>query len=67
MEPILERCCGIDVHKKTIVACVMVGRADEKPHKTVKTFSTMTEDLLACKDWPESGGYTCVAMERSGV
>ena len=32
MEPILERCCGIDVHKKTIVACLMVGKAHEEPN-----------------------------------
>jgi transposase len=67
MEPILERCCGIDVHKKAIVACLMVGTAEEKPDKTIKTFSTMTRDLLACKDWLESEGCTCVAMESSGV
>jgi len=67
MEPILERCCGIDVHKKTIVACLMVGTAEEKPHKTIKTFSTMTRDLLACKDWLESEHCTTVAMESSGV
>jgi transposase len=67
MEAIIQRCCGIDVHKKTIVACLMVGTADEKPQKTIKTFSTMTRDLLACKDWLESEGCTYVAMERSGV
>lgn len=54
MEAIIERCCGIDVHKKTIVACLMVGKPDEKVKTTIKTFSTMTRDLLACKDWLES-------------
>ena len=54
MEAILERCCGIDVHKKTITACFMVGKHHEKAKKTVKTFTTMTRDLLACKDWLES-------------
>jgi transposase len=67
MEPILQRCCGIDVHKKTILACLMVGTADEKPHQTIKTFSAMTRDLLAFKDWLESEHCTCVAMESSGV
>ncbi len=67
MEPIIERCCGIDVHKKTIVACLMVGKPDGKPQKTIKTFSTMARDLLACKDWLESEGCTYVAMESSGV
>jgi transposase len=67
MEAIIERCCGIDVHKKTIVACLMVGKPDGKPQKTIKTFSTMTRDLLACKDWLESEDCTYVAMESSGV
>jgi transposase len=67
MEAIIERCCGIDVHKKTIVACLMVGKAHEKPRKTIKTFSTMTRDLLACKDWLDSEHCTTVAMESSGV
>jgi transposase len=47
MEAILERCCGIDVHKKTITACLMVGKPHEKAQKTVKTFTTMTRDLSA--------------------
>ncbi len=67
MEAIIERCCGIDVRKKTIVACLMVGKPDGKPQKTIKTFSTMTRELLACKDWLESEGCTYVAMESSGV
>jgi transposase len=67
MEAIIERCCGIDVHKKTITACLMVGKPNEKPTVTIKTFSTMTRDLLACKDWLESKGCTHVALESSGV
>lgn len=67
MEVIIERGCGIDIHKKTIVACLLIGKAGEKPKKTVKTFSTMTRDLLVCKDWLESEGCTHVAMESTGV
>jgi len=67
MEAILERCCGIDVHKKTITACLMVGKPHEKAQKTVKTFSTMTRDLSACKDWLKSQGCTHVALESTGV
>ncbi len=67
MEVIIERCCGIDVHKKTIVACLIVGKPGEKPKTTIKTFSTMTRDLLACKDWLLSEGCTYVALESSGV
>ena len=67
MEAILERCCGIDVHKKTITACLMVGKPHEKAPKMVKTFTTMTQDLLACKDWLKSQGCTHVALESTGV
>ena len=67
MEVIIERGCGIDIHKKTIVACLLIGKAGEKPKKTVKTFSTMTRDLLVCKDWLESEGCTHVAVESTGV
>lgn len=67
MEAIIERCCGIDVHKKTITVCLMVGKSNEKPTVTIKTFTTMTRDLLACKDWLESEGCTHVALESTGV
>jgi transposase len=67
MEVIIERCCGIDVHKKIIVVCLMIGRPHEKPTVTIKTFSTMTRDLLACKDWLESEGCTHAALESTGV
>jgi transposase len=67
MEAIIERCCGIDVHNKTIAACLIVGKPHEKPKTTIKTFSTMTKDLLACKDWLESEGCTHVALESTGV
>ena len=67
MEAIIEKCCGIDVHKKNIVVCLAVGKPDEKPRTTVKTFSTMTCDLLACKDWLVSEGCSHAAMESTGV
>ena len=51
MEAIIERCCGIDVHKKSITVCLMIGGAGTIPLTTIKTFSTMTEDLLGCREW----------------
>jgi transposase len=67
MEAIIERCCGIDVHKKTITVCLMIGEADKTPRQTIKTFSTMTEDLLACRDWLICEGCTYAVLESSGV
>jgi transposase len=67
MEAMIERCCGIDVHKKNIVVCLAVGKPHERPRTVVKTFPTMTGDLIACRDWLVSEGCTHVAMESTGV
>lgn len=67
MEAMIERCCGIDVHKKNIVVCLAVGKPHMKPKTTVRTFSAMTRDLLACRDWLVSEGCTHAAMESTGV
>jgi transposase len=62
MKVTYPRCCGLDVHKKTVVACVMTPRRRE-----VRTFNTMTGDLLALKEWLVGLGITHVAMESTGV
>lgn len=62
MDVIYERCCGLDVHKKTVVACVMTPEG-----KQTRTFGTMTADVLRLGDWLESQGVTHVAMESTGV
>ena len=67
MDAIIERCCGIDVHKKSLTACLLVGSVTGKPEATIKTFSTMTSDLLKLKDWLEKEGCTHVAIESTGV
>ena len=51
MQVIYERCAGIDVHKKTVVVCVLVAQADGTLQKQIRTFSTMTADLLALDEW----------------
>ena len=48
MDAIIERCAGLDVHQAT--ACVLIGEAGRKPHKEIRTFSTMTQDLEAMRD-----------------
>lgn len=67
MDAIVERCCGLDVHQATVVACLLVGRADERPRKQVRTFRTVTRELLELQDWLASAGCTHVAMESTGV
>ncbi len=67
MDTIVERCCGLDVHQASVVACVLVGQPGKKPIKEIRTFGTMTADLLALKAWLSEHGCTHVAMESTGV
>jgi transposase len=67
MEVVYPRCCGLDLHKKQVVTCLIVPGSDGAPHKEVRTFGTMTEDLLALADWLAQAGCTHVAMESTGV
>ncbi|MCA1605558.1 MAG: IS110 family transposase, partial [Acidobacteria bacterium] len=60
-------CCGLDVHKKKVVACLMGDDAAGSRHKAVRTFGTMTHELLALADWLTAAGCTHVAMESTGV
>ena len=66
MQVIHERCAGIDVHKKTVVVCVLITHADGTVQKEKRTFTTMTEDLLALEAWLESLQVKHVAMEFNG-
>src|SRR5919198_4611468 len=67
MEVVNERFGGLDVHKQTVVACVIVPGSGRLPHKEVRTFGTMTADLLEVVDWLTSCQVTHVAMESTGV
>jgi transposase len=57
---------GLDVHKKTVVACIFTPGPKGKPQKEIRTFRTMTQDLLALAAWLTSKGVTHVAMESTG-
>ena len=67
MQPIIKSCCGIDVHKKMIKACIAKGPLDKPPKFEIRTFSTMTSDLLKLKDWLKENKVEKVAMESTGV
>ncbi len=67
MEIVYERCCGLDVHKRTVVACLLVRGPAGAPSREIQTFGTMTRDLLALSDWLAAAGCTHVAMESTGV
>jgi transposase len=62
MDIIIDKGCGLDVHKETVVACVMGSGIK----KEIRTFSAMTGDLLRMKGWLTDLGITHVAMESTG-
>jgi transposase len=66
MEVLHPRCCGLDVHKETVVACVRLV-IDGKTVKEVRTFATTTAGLLALSDWLTETKCTHVVMEATGV
>jgi transposase len=67
METIYARCCGLDVHHKQVVACLLTPGTGGGVSKVIRTFGTMSEDLLGLLDWLVEAGSTHVAMESTGV
>src|SRR5512139_169341 len=66
MEVIYKRCCGLDVHKEIVVACLLI-REGGKVVKEIRTFLTMTVDLVVLHDWLKAHQVTHVAMESTGI
>lgn len=67
MQVVHPRCCGIDVHKRSVVACVLLTEPDGTVRRRISTFGTMTADLLALADWLGGFGVAHIAMESTGV
>jgi transposase len=65
MQVLYPCCCGLDIHKKFVVACVLTTQADGTVQKEIRTFTAMTQDLLALGDWLQVVGCTHVAMEST--
>ena len=69
MDAVFTHCVGLDVHKKSVTACCLVsdstGQAPEGVAE-LRTFGTMTNELLALADWLVEAGVTHVAMESTG-
>ncbi len=66
MQVVYPRCCGLDVHKVSVSACVLLVESGRKD-KQVRRFGTMTADVLGLADWLDELGVTQVAMESTGV
>jgi transposase len=67
MQVLHERCCGLDVHKRTVVACALITEPDGRVRKHRRTFTTMTASLLALSDWLGGLAISHVAVESTGV
>jgi transposase len=67
MERVFQRCCGLDVHKKTVAACLRIPGKRGRRSQEVRTFGTTTRELLELRDWLEANGVTHVAMESTGI
>jgi transposase len=67
MQVVYARCCGLDVHHTTVVACVLLTEPTGRVQREVRTFGTMTADLLALNDWLNALGVEQVALESTGV
>jgi transposase len=67
VDTLYPRCAGIDVHKNNVVVCVRCCDRPDKVFEAIRTFSTMTADLLALSDWLAEHGVTHAAMESTGV
>jgi transposase len=67
MDVMYPCCCGLEVHKKTVAACLITSTEGPEPVKEIRTCRTMTADLLALADWLQQAGCTHVAMESTGV
>lgn len=67
MEVKYERCCGIDVHKQSLTACVIAPDADGHVAKVKRSFGTMSDDLKGLAAWLQEWQVTTVALESTGV
>lgn len=62
MKVVHQHCCGLDVHKKSVTACLITPQGRE-----TRTFSTMTDGLRDLCQWLQGSGCTHVAMESTGI
>jgi len=68
MDVIYSRCCGLDIHQATVVACILVSEAGKaKPRKVVRTFRTVRRELEELRAWLVEQEISTVVMEGTGV
>jgi transposase len=67
MDIVHERCAGIDIGKADCKVCIRIPGRNGRRHTEIRTFSTMTEGLLALREWLVCEGITLVGMEATGA
>jgi len=67
MEDLLTCCMGLDIHKDTIVACLLVGESNTKPEKEIRTFTTLIPGMQELRKWVEETKCRHIAMESTGI
>jgi len=67
MKTFVERCAGIDVGKKFVLVCVLVGQPGEQAQAEVRKYGTTTQDLQQLKTWLTENGCTAAVMESTGT
>ena len=60
-------CCGMDVHKESITACIQLTDRNGKETSVIQEFATFTDALLCLRDWLLAQDCPIVAMESTGV
>ena len=63
----IERCAGLNVHKDTVVACVRVKGPKGEREVEIRSFGTVTRELLKLRDWLIGQKVSVVGMEATGV
>ena len=67
MNPIIDRCAGLDVHQATVMATIRMPAEGGSRRSITEEFSTTTVGSLTLRDWLQAHGVTHVAMESTGV
>ena len=67
MDIVYPRCCGLDIHKRSVVACLIVSEPEGRPRKEIRTFGTLTDEIQKLSDWLRVNKVTHVAMESTGI
>ena len=66
MKMLYSRCAGLDVHKKSVCACIRISQG-QQTSQVMRSFGTFTEDLEGLRDWLREHKVNHVAMESTGV